>query len=404
MVANEMGAPHRIVGLVTAAVCGVVLFTGMSALSYLPKPLLGGFVLFFGLMLLFEWVYEGWFKLPKLDYAVVLLCLLVSANFGYLQGIGLGFIAGVLIFVIDYSRVSVIKNVFSGTNLRSNVVRGREQSNLIKEQGDKICTLRLQGFIFFGTVHNIVRFLQERLHDHDRTRLSFFVLDFRAVSNVDTSAIASFKKMKQLTERYGFRMLLADISADLEHQLRLGGVIVSGRNNVQVFVDADRALEWCEDQLMTEAQVRVENVPLEQILRRALPAPEMVARLMAYFQPTVMEQGDCLVQQGEPSTDMYFIESGRVAVQLSIPGQEPVRLRSMGSGTVVGEVAFYLDLPRSASVIAEEPTKAYRLTRSSLKIMATQDPELSAKLHELIAQLLAGRLAETTRFLSVALN
>ena len=108
--------------------------------------------------------------------------------------------------------------------------------------------------------------------------------------------------------------------------------------------------------------------------------------------------------QGDPSTDLFFVESGHVAIQLEVPGQAPVRLRSMGAGTVIGEVALYLKLPRSASVVAETDSSVYRLTLEALDTMQQQDPGLAAALHEFIVHLLAKRLNDTNKLLSAVLD
>jgi SulP family sulfate permease len=108
--------------------------------------------------------------------------------------------------------------------------------------------------------------------------------------------------------------------------------------------------------------------------------------------------------QADPSTDLFFVESGRVAIQLEVPGQAPVRLRSMGPGTVIGEVALYLKLPRSASVVAETDSSVYRLTLEALHTMQQQDPGLAAALHKFIVRLLAKRLNDTNKLLSAVLD
>ena len=54
----------------------------------------------------------------------------------------------------------------------------------------------------------------------------------------------------------------------------------------------------------------------------------------------------------------------------------------------------------TASMIADEPCVAYRLSRSALMEIKEKDPELAANLHEFVACLLAERLADTTILLA----
>jgi SulP family sulfate permease len=65
--------------------------------------------------------------------------------------------------------------------------------------------------------------------------------------------------------------------------------------------------------------------------------------------------------------------------------------------TVVGEMGFYRQVPRAATVIAEQPTVVYRLTRVSFNKMQAEDPAAAAAFHKLIIRLLADRLEFANR-------
>src|SRR5262249_39756528 len=117
----KVGVRRRWVGVVSGAVCAVTVVSGVGALSYLPKPVLGGVLLFLGLLFLVEWVYEGWFRLSRPDYVVMVVILGVIGTVDYIPGIGVGIIAAVIMFVVNYSRVDVVKHVLSGANHQSNV-------------------------------------------------------------------------------------------------------------------------------------------------------------------------------------------------------------------------------------------------------------------------------------------
>ena len=106
---HRIGANSRLVGLFSAALCGATLFFGAPLLSFFPKPVLGGLLLFLGLAFLVEWLYDAWFKLSKADYAIVLLILITIDAVGVLEGVGVGLLLAVVLFVVSYSRISVAK-------------------------------------------------------------------------------------------------------------------------------------------------------------------------------------------------------------------------------------------------------------------------------------------------------
>ena len=58
-------------------------------------------------------------RLPTIDYAIVLLILGVIAAVGFLPGVVVGIIAAVIMFVVSYSRTSIVKHALSGATFKS---------------------------------------------------------------------------------------------------------------------------------------------------------------------------------------------------------------------------------------------------------------------------------------------
>ena len=105
------------------------------------------------------------------------------------------------------------------------------------------------------------------------------------------------------------------------------------------------------------------------------------------------------MKQGDPPTEIIFIESGRVTVQLTFPDGRSIRLRSMTMGTMHGELGLYQDKPHSDSAIADELTHAYVLTTEKLHEMEHNDPKLANSLHYTIVALLSDHLIGTSMLL-----
>ena len=68
--------------------------------------------------------------------------------------------------------------------------------------------------------------------------------------------------------------------------------------------------------------------------------------------------GDVLVEQGAPGDAFYALRSGRADVI-----RDGRLLRTLGSGSHFGEIALLRDVPRTATVIARTPVRAFRLSR-----------------------------------------
>ena len=112
-------------------------------------------------------------------------------------------------------------------------------------------------------------------------------------------------------------------------------------------------------------------------------------------------KGEPLISQGEESDDIFFVELGAVTVQLVLPGGRTVRLRTMGAGTIIGEIAVYLRLPRSATVVAAEETR-WSASPARRWPDARGGPGAAALLHAFLARQLAEKLVAATRQLAAA--
>lgn len=98
VLSHKLGNRDRFPTLIDSSVFIILPLLGSSLLCYVPKPVLGGLLLFLGLSLLLEWVYAAWFKLARVDYLIVQLIWIVSSTIGFLQGLTLGWLlAGVLL-------------------------------------------------------------------------------------------------------------------------------------------------------------------------------------------------------------------------------------------------------------------------------------------------------------------
>ncbi len=394
--AYRLGARSRLVNLVSGLLCGAALFFGASLFSYVPKLVLGGMLLYLGLTFLLEWLIDARRVLPLVDYLLVWVIVVIIAAIGFLQGIVAGVLIAAILFVITYSRVNIIRNTLNGTRFHSNVDRPRPHRELLAQYGAEIYILRLQGFIFFGTIQGVLNRIRQRLADKTQPNLAYVVLDFQQVTRMDSSAVFGITRLKQMAQANKFQMVWTEVSGAIQRQLERGGLVDATDDSFIIQPSLDYGVEWCENKVLARhgtANLTAFIDRLEGQLRRAFPGIPAVERLMQYLERLEIPQGQYLIREGDPPVDMYFVESGMVTAQLELPGGQTVRLRSMRGGTTVGEMGLYLQAPRTASVIASRPTVVYRLTADALKTMREHEPEVAALLHEWIARLLAERVA-----------
>jgi SulP family sulfate permease len=400
------GARGWLPGVVAGLICAVILLSGSTFLAYFPKPILGGLLFYLGLDFLVEWVIRGWRKLTHADYAVVLLILVVIAATNFLFGVGVGLVAAVVLFVVNYSRFSIVHHALSGAEMSSNVERCTYHKRVLaSDLGQHIYILELQGFIFFGTANALLDQIRLRLGDGHQPSVRYILLDFRRVNGLDSSAAISFVKGKQLAQAQKITLVLTHLSEPLRHRLELDGLSESDPA-VRFFPDLDHGLEWCEEQLLEIEQVTSKHTPVTlnaQLADSGFNKTD-TRRLMNYLERVNFLPGETLIHQGDEADCLYFIELGSVSIYLELGNNERVRLRKLGLGTAVGEPGLYLGTSRTASVIADSPVTTYRLTRSKLSEMKEKEPELAATFHEFAGRLLSERLTATTQTLEAVLK
>ena len=93
-----------------------------------------------------------------------------------------------------------------------------------------------------------------------------------------------------------------------------------------------------------------------------------------------------------------------MTTERAYPDGRKIRLRTMGAGTVVGEVGMYLGSKASASVVTDCPSTVYSLSSDKLSQMEETDPAIAAAFHKFMAQLLSERLVSITDTLQSALE
>lgn len=112
------------------------------------------------------------------------------------------------------------------------------------------------------------------------------------------------------------------------------------------------------------------------------------------------EAGVCLLKEGEPVQDIYFLISGEaeVAKQDRSGGRQVIA--SVGKGALLGEMALVEDAPASATVVAVMNFKALAFDRQAFNLLLEGCPSIGQKILKQIARLLSQRLRTTSAHLA----
>jgi SulP family sulfate permease len=388
----SIGSKSKLTNIIIALLCALTLFFGSEVLSFFPRIILGGLLFNLGLSFLVDWLYSTWSRVPKTDYTIILLIFLVIGTVGFLEGVITGLLMSVVLFVVSYSKVEIIKHELTGKTFHSNVERSESLKKIIDDSGDQTLILPLQGFIFFGSANRLLERIKLHLQSQNEKNLKYLVFDFKQVTGVDSSTINSFNKLRILAELNNFQVLFCNLTPQIISQFEAEGLFADSMDLFLKFDDLDHGMEWCEEQIISETTIG-SNKQKEEIDEIKL-FEEKFADLLTYFESKDINQNTTLIEQGNDPEGLYFIKSGRVTVELRSSNNK-IRLKSMGTGTVVGEVSLYLKTQATASVISNTACETYFLSHENFEKLNKEDPERAAELHTYIVKLLSDRLAKS---------
>lgn len=400
ILAHHMGAPYRITGVLVAGVCAAVLFFGETLLSFIPIPLFGGLLLWIGGGLLVDWLISVSARVSRREYLVVLLIVLLIVTVGLLEGVVVGVFAAAALFTLEYARVDVVKYAITGETYHSRVEHDPDDQRYLRTSGAQTLVLRLQGFIFFGSVHKLHRRVGECFARPGDSAIRFLVLDCRDVTGFDSSAVQSLTKICGIIRAKEGRLIVCGLKPQISE--RLNRLLLGGTDAPPLlyFEEVDQALAWCEDRLLHDWQDRPSKHQTHRIadqMARALGHREAFQTLQPYLEKIELAPQSALIRQGEGGADIYFIESGSIKVHLNTEDERPVHLRTLGPGTIVGEMSFFLQRARTASATAETAATVWRLRQQHLSRMAQVEPQLAHALNSYFLRTIAERLDQSNR-------
>lgn len=101
-----------------------------------------------------------------------------------------------------------------------------------------------------------------------------------------------------------------------------------------------------------------------------------------------IDPGTKLTSEGEPVAELVLICKGEAAVEAN--GHVVAHLRG---GAFVGEMAFVSGNPASATVVVEQPTRAFVFDIAKLHKLIDADELAAVAMHRVIGRDLAGKLA-----------
>jgi SulP family sulfate permease len=391
------GATSRICGLTVAAICAALLLIGPGILGGVPKYVLGGVLFFLGSGLVYQWLIRSSRQLALLEYLSLIAIAFLIVYWGFIAGVLIGVVIGCATFALSIGRVNAIKFSFDGSEFRSSLDRGPDELSLLAAHGREIQGMALQSYLFFGSANRLYQHVKELIKNYPECR--FLIFDFRRVTGIDSSATHSFAQMKQTAGETGARIVLVNLTPELERAFRSARFIA---DDVAVASDLDRALEACEHEIIKAHEAKGSDArSLSAWLSDALKSPELADCLAGYCRRLEVQAGDVIARQGDPAASMHFILEGRVGIIVDLGDGRTVRVRSLGPHTTIGEMGLIAHRPRSATIQAEIASVLYELDANAYEEIKRERPALSQALLSYVIAVMTERLSFANRLIGV---
>jgi SulP family sulfate permease len=212
----------------------------------------GALIFVLGIDLIIESVWDTRNRVNRMEYITIWVIMIGMTIFDFVIGLLLGVILACVFFVVQSSRRRPIRAVFTGSSAKSTVRRPRAQRAFIQNVGSQTMVMKLQGFLFFGTI-SVVEDEIRKLLDlaaWENHPIRFLIIDFYRVAGLDFSSAEAFVRIQRLLAAKDVLLVLTGVDPHSHVGTALRAVDLwadQEGTRVEVFGSLNDALEWTEN-------------------------------------------------------------------------------------------------------------------------------------------------------------
>ncbi len=148
----------------------------------------------------------------------------------------------------------------------------------------------------------------------------------------------------------------------------------------------------------------VESEKLQQSLKKILMFQNLleddIAALAQICEPYEYLDGEFIVTQNSVSRYLYIIHEGRCDISVRGGDRHDIFLAHLEAGDVFGESSIFLEVQRTANVVADGPTRILAISRANLIDFINRRPKAGLKIFSFIIYGLLHKLASANKDLA----
>ena len=385
------GGRGRTAMLTRAGATLAVLLVAAPLTGMLPYAALAG-VLVGALMPLFNWrallPTRGPGRVRRLgDAGIVLAVIGAAATSGLVVALATGLLLAVVMFAVSMAQSPVWR---SSTNPvgRSRVRRPPETERRLREAGERIHLLELEGAIFFGSADAIVNHANRAL----AAGAEVLIIDLGRVTRIDLSGGC---RLLETCRAAPERVLLSPMHPGSRAAVELEalGLLQSFPAGSAMPTLTD-AVEAAEERLLARIRITTSQGVTAQDGLASLGMPD---HAVAILLPRLVEQTfpdtAVIARQGDPADAAWLLLEGEVLVSLpAARGLPATRLAVLAPGVIFGESALLRDAPRTTDMTARGAVRCLRIGSDVVETLRAEAPDVAWELITTVARQLTGHV------------
>jgi SulP family sulfate permease len=397
----RLGASSRLMPILRALFTLALGLAGLALLGFVPKIVVGTLLILFSFGLVHEWLIRARYRLSATDYVFVLIIAGIIELAGFIPGVGVGILIAAADFLIQYSKLNVIKAELSGRDYRSDVERPLRAENILRNAGGRFIAFEIQGFIFFGTAIRLLERIRVSVGASEQ-KVDYVILGFANVDGLDAAAHFALRKLHNYANTENICLLFSGLTRENAKALQAANVL--DENQSLCFANTAMAIEYVENQLLKPFAADEDAISAEEALVAIVGERDKAVVLLPFFTFHDVQAGDQVFRQGDDSHSSILLVRGNLSAHLDLGGGQSVRLRKFLPGTLVGEMAFYAGRKRSASLVADTDAAIGVISGESILRLNREQPAVAAEFHQMTARLMANRIIAMNAMLRTLLT
>lgn len=399
MVNISSGAKTRLSGFVEGLMAVIAFLLLASFIAWIPVASLAAILMVIG----FRMIDKHSIKLLRtrktsLDFVIIIAVAITALSVSLIAAAGVGLLLAIVLYIGQQIGASVIYRHQDGTEVRSKIVRSKEENAILNENGEAFSLYELHGSLFFGTANQLYSMLQE-----DLQHKKYIIIDMKRVQTVDLTAAHILLQIKDiLHDKQGYLLLCR-----LPHKLPSGDDLESYFNQVgllkhlspiKVFDDLDDAVEWAENKIIKSSLIEAKGEKLLSLSEFDLfkgRKDDTIAELESLVESRSYKKGDTIYSEGDGAGEIFLIRQGLVRIMLPFSDRKSVHLSTLGQNNFFGEFSFLEGAPHYTDVIAASDTELYVISREAFDLFSIHHKKGAYLFMQSLATVLAERLKLT---------